>query len=158
MPPSKWFWTPASQAGNCGFESRRHHHSPVSQWSMCLRLNRGERLTTQQGMIWLLSSVVEHPAVNRSGAGSNPAGAAILGYSQVVRQPALTRLFVGSNPATPAICSFTSVSPVRIRLGVPHRGVAQLAEQRSPKPKVGCSIRLTPATCLGSSAGRAPAF
>ena len=105
VPPSKWFWTPASQAGNCGFESRRHHHSPVSQWSMCLRLNRGERLTTQQGMIWLLSSVVEHPAVNRSGAGSNPAGAAILGYSQVVRQPALTRLFVGSNPATPAICS-----------------------------------------------------
>ena len=54
-------------------------------------LNRGERLATQQGTIWLLSSVVEHPAVNRSGAGSNPAGAAILGYSQEVRQPALTR-------------------------------------------------------------------
>ena len=42
---------------------------------------------------------------------------------------------------------------VSVKLGVHFRPVAQLAEQRSPKPQVGGSIPSWPATCFGSRKG-----
>ena len=83
--------SPASQAGGCGFDSRWHHHSLVSQWSMCFPLTGESGLQRSKAPYGSLAQMVEHPAVNRSVAGSSPAGAAILGYSQAVRQPTLTR-------------------------------------------------------------------
>ena len=46
---------------------------------------------------------------------------------------------------------------VSVKLGVHFRPVAQLAEQRSPKPQVGGSIPSWPATyfaCLGSDGSK----
>ena len=61
-------------------------------------------------MALLDSSTVEHPAVNRRVAGSNPARSQYFGpIAQLVEPPAHNRLVPGSSPGRPTIKDVTEV-------------------------------------------------
>ena len=89
--------------------------------------------------------------------------------AQLVEQRTVNPWAAGSNPAQPAICSSGETGKrggFKSRLflsstlswSIYHRGVAQLVERRSPKPRVACSSRVTPATTRKAVLAKEAAF
>ena len=103
--------------------------------------------------------MVEHAAVNRGVVGSSPTGGARTApphgggaVSFLIRE--FKRAFSSVGQSSRLI---TDRSWVRVPEGPPYRGIAQLVEQRSPKPRVESSNLSAPAikklftTCVVSA-------
>ena|GEM_PF-4184831 len=111
---------------------------------------------------FLDSSTVEHPAVNRRVAGSNPArGANPRAHSSMVEHPAHNRLVLGSNPSGPTTDSklkkskgpmvkwpktppFHGGNPGSNPGGVTNGSIAQLGERLPYKQDVSGSSPFAP--------------
>ena len=96
--------------------------------------------------------MVEHAAVNRGVVGSSPTGGArtapprgggAVSFRIWLRESKRAFSSVGQSSRL-----ITDRSRVRVPEGPPYRGIAQLVEQRSPKPRVESSNLSAPAIFL----------